>query len=73
MEEVGFRGVVGTPCAGGEVAVHARHSVFKSPETEVMILVDAVNAFNLLNRQAVLQNIRHLCPPLSKLLFNTYL
>ena len=46
--------------------------MFESPETEAMILVDAANSFNSLNRQAALQNIHHLCPPLSKVLFNTY-
>ena len=46
--------------------------VFESSETEAIILVDATNAFNSLNRQAALRNanIRHLCPPLSKI--NTY-
>ena len=48
------------------------HHVFESPETEAMTLVDAANAFNSLNRQAALQNIHPLCPPLSKVLFNTY-
>ena len=37
-----------------------------------MILVDAMNAFNSLNRQVALRNIRHLCPALSKFLINTY-
>lgn len=47
-----------------------RHG-FESSETEAIILVDATNAFNSLNLQAVLRNVRHLCPPLSKIL-NTY-
>ena len=46
--------------------------VFASSETEAIILVDATNAFNSLNRQTTLRNIRHLCPPLSKILINTY-
>ena len=46
--------------------------MFESPETEAIILVDGTNAFNSLNRQAALRNIRHLCPPLSKILINTY-
>ena len=58
--------------SGCESAVHAVRQVFKSSETEAIILVDATNAFNSLNRQVALRNIRHLCPPLSKILINTY-
>ena len=53
--------------SGCESAVHAMRQVFESSETEAVILVDATNAFNSLNRQAALLNIRHLCPPLSKI------
>ena len=38
---------------------HAMRQVFESSETEAIILVDATNAFNSLNRQAALRNIRH--------------
>ena len=48
------------------------YEVFQSSETEAAILVDARNAFNALNRQVALRNIQQLCPPLSKLLTNTY-
>jgi hypothetical protein len=34
--------------------------------------VDACNAFNSLNRETALRNILHLCPPLGKVLVNTY-
>ena len=36
------------------------------------LLIDATNAFNCLNREAALHNIRHLCPSLSTILINTY-
>ena len=58
--------------SGCEAAVHAMRQVFESPSTEAVLLVDATNAFNVLNRQVALRNIRHLCPPLSKILINTY-
>ena len=35
-------------------------------------LYDATNAFNCLNRTTALLNIRHLCPPFSTYLINTY-
>jgi len=46
--------------------------MFSSPEVDAVILVDATNAFNSLNRQAALCNIQHLCPPFSTILINTY-
>ena len=58
--------------SGCEAAVHAMHEVFQAPSTEGVILVDASNAFNSLNRETVLRNILHLCPPLAKVLINIY-
>ena len=58
--------------AGLEAAVHAMNSVFEDVETEAVLLVDASNAFNSLNRQNALLNIRLLCPAISTILINTY-
>ena len=49
--------------AGCEVAVHAMHQMFESPDVEAAILVDASNAFNSLNRENALRNIQYHCPP----------
>ena len=48
--------------AGAEAAVHAMHDVFKSNETEAVLLVDADNAFNSINRKILLHNIQYICP-----------
>ena len=40
--------------------------------TEAVLLIDAENAFNRLNRQTALLNIRHICPKISTYLINTY-
>ena len=58
--------------AGCEAAVHSMEKVFADENTEAMILVDASNAFNRLNRQATLLNCRAICPALSYILINTY-
>ena len=58
--------------SGCEAAVHAMHQVFEDKDADGVILVDATNAFNCLNRQPALINIKHLCPALSKVLTNTY-
>ena len=58
--------------AGIEASIHAMARIFNSERCEAVILVDAENAFNRLNRKTSLQNIRHICPPLFQFLNNTY-
>ena len=45
---------------------------FKEDNSEAVLLVDASNAFNSLNRQIALRNIRTLCPSISTMLINSY-
>ena len=59
-------------CSGSEAAVHAIHSIFQEEETDAVLLIDASNAFNALNRAAALHNIRVLCPPIATYAINTY-
>ena len=56
--------------SGCEAAVLAMRQIFESADAEAILLVDASNAFNSLNRQTALRNIQHLCPPLFKVLVN---
>ena len=55
-----------------EAAVHAARFAFELEENEAILLVDATNAFNVLNCQVALHNIRHLCPPIATMLINSY-
>ena len=57
---------------GIEAAIHAMRRTFESNNTEAMLLVDAENAFNKLNRKVALQNIKQSCPPFYQYLSNTY-
>ena len=59
-------------CWGCEAAVHAMEQIFADNNTEAMILVDASNAFNCLNRQVTLLNCESICPALTHILTNTY-
>ena len=52
--------------------MHAVRTAFESDENEAVLLVDATNAFNSLNRQVALHNIQRLCPLLATILINTY-
>ena len=73
-----IRKTVGTQqlCAGlvsgAEAGVHAMRTLKDDPDTEAVLMVDATNAFNTLNREAALRNIRILCPALAPILINTY-
>ena len=58
--------------SGIEASIHAMRRIFDKDGTEALLLVDAENAFNNLNRKAALHNIRELCPPFFRYLVNTY-
>ena len=62
----------GGQICGIEAAVHAARQAFDSEKCKAALLVDATNAFNSLNHQTDLQNIRRLCPPIATILVNTY-
>ena len=57
---------------GIEASVHAMREVFCDEQTEAILLVDAENAFNRLNREASLLNMNIVCPEFQKYLINTY-
>ena len=58
--------------SGIEASIHAMRNIFEKDDTEGVLLVDAENAFNNLNREAALHNIKELCPPFFRYLSNTY-
>ena len=58
--------------AGCEAAIHSMCRIFHDTLTEAVLLVDAKNAFNSLNRKVALLNIHQLCPSLATILTNTY-
>ena len=46
--------------------------IFEDSSIEAIILVDANNAFNSINRKVALHNIQVTCPSFSKILISTY-
>ena len=58
--------------AGAEAAIHAMHDIFNDNETEAVLLIDAENAFNSINRKAMIHNISILCPIISTFIKNCY-
>ena len=58
--------------AGSQAAVHAIYDIFQKDDTEAVLLVDAENAFNSINRKAMLHNISIACPILTTFISNCY-
>ena len=58
--------------AGSEAAIHSMKAIFEDDKRQGIILVDARNAFNTMNRKVALQNIRVVCPVIATYLANTY-
>ena len=58
--------------SGSEAAIHTMPNIFEVYERDAVLLIDASNAFNALNRAAALHNIRVLCPTLATYVINTY-
>ena len=58
--------------AGCEAAIHMTRCMFQDEECEGVLLVDARNAFNSLNRRVALHNVGCMCPGFYPFLVNTY-
>ena len=72
QDAVGTTQLCAGQIAGIEAGIHSVRDLFNKKETEGVLLVDASNAFNSLNRRTALQNARRLCPSLATMLINTY-
>ena len=58
--------------SGCEATVHAMAELFEEPENQGVLLADAENAFNSLNRKVALHNIFYVYPALATVLNNCY-
>ena len=72
QEVAGLHQLCAGQSAGAESAVHAARRLFESEETEAILLVDAKNAFNSINRYSALHNIGWQCPTFARVLINCY-
>ena len=63
-------------CAGhsadSEAAIHAMSQVFVEEGTDGILLIDAGNAFNQMNRSVALHNIQITCKEMTLYIINTY-
>ena len=57
--------------SGIDAAIHAMRDSYQEENCEG-VLLDAENAFNMLNRSTALHNVGQICPPFHKFLLNSY-
>lgn len=57
---------------GAEAAIHAMNSIFEEEDTDAVLLIDATNAFNQMNRLAAMHNIQIKLKEISLYVINTY-
>ena len=58
--------------SGSEAAIHAMSKMYKKQHTEAILLVDAANIFNFVNRKAFLHKNNIVCPLTSIYVQNCY-
>ena len=58
--------------SGCEAAAHSMNEIYKQIDTDGVLLVDASNAFNALNRASLLHNVRYICPSMATYIRNCY-
>jgi hypothetical protein len=73
LEATGYNQLCAGQEAGCEVAVHAIRDLYESEETHGFIQIDASNAFNSINRNVLLHNIKVLCPEIATYIINCYI
>ena len=58
--------------AGCEAAAHAMRDIYDEAENDAVLFIDASNAFNSLNRKAMVHNMKFLCPAMAIYVKNCY-
>ena len=58
--------------SGCEAAIHAMSQIFNEEDSEAVLLIDASNAFNAVNRKLFLHNVSVICPEIAVFVRNCY-
>jgi hypothetical protein len=72
QESVGALQLCAGQPAGVESAIHAMRGFLDEDESDGILLIDADNAFNRINRAVALCNVQFICPALKHVLINFY-
>lgn len=60
-------------CSGQEEVIHTTYKIFDGKKTETIILVDAENVFNSVNRKMLVRNTENLFSELSSFICKCYI
>ena len=71
IDACSFLSVCARHKSGSKAAVHVMRSIFDA-DADAVLLIDAFNAFNTLNRVATLHNISVFCPSIAAYAINAY-
>ena len=71
-EAVGALQVCAGHSAGSEAAIQAMNQIFNEEGADGVLLIDATNAFNQMNRAVAMHNIRINCKEIALYIINTY-
>ena len=58
--------------AGAEATIRAMHDIYNDEHSEAVLVVDAENAFNSINRNVMIHNVSVVCPAISTYVSNCY-
>ena len=72
MNSVGLLQIAAGHNDGCEAAIHLLKDIYDEENTEAVLLIGALNAFNSINRKAFLHNIRIVCPEIVIFVTNCY-
>ena len=72
LQSVGDLQLCGGQKSGCEAAVHAMRILSQESDCDGILLVDADNAFNRINRRVMLHNVQIICPEIATFISNTY-
>ena len=72
MSSVGDLQLCGGQPSGCEAVIHALSQIFREDDCDGILLIDADNAFNRINRKVMLHNIKIICPEIATYVINTY-
>ena len=72
IQSVGSQQVCARKDAGFESLIHAMRTIYKDQSAETVLLVDASNAFNSINRNVFLHNVEVICPSITPYVKNCY-
>lgn len=73
QQAVGSLQVLPGQDTGEEATIHAMNDLFQQNETKAVLLVDAENVFNSINKKAILHKISITCPVILTFVSNCYL